>query len=85
MNTSSRAAKVLKAMGHPVRLEMVRGLAGDGCNVNKIVRTLGLPQSTVSQHLNVLKAAGIIRGEREGVRICYRVIDKLALSILDLM
>jgi len=44
-----------------------------------------LPQSTVSQHLGVLKAAGIIKGERRGVKVCYRVIDPLAQELLTII
>jgi len=55
------------------------------CHVDKIVKKLGLPQSTVSQHLGVLKAAGIIKGERRGVKVCYRVIDPLAQELLTII
>lgn len=80
---TDRNALVLKALGHPARLAIVRGLLKNACNVNKIVQHLGIPQSTVSQHLNVLKSAGIIRGERKGVCICYRVINALAVKIIN--
>ncbi len=80
-NYEDRAIK-LKALGHPVRLKIVKGLLKDGCNVNKIVEGLGLPQSTVSQHLTILKNAGIIKGVRSGVRICYKVVDGFTINIL---
>jgi DNA-binding transcriptional ArsR family regulator len=85
MNKASHISKLLKALGHPARLKIVKGLIGNKCNVNKMVKALAIPQSTVSQHLNVLKAAGVIKGERRGVEVCYRVIDALAKKIADLL
>jgi ArsR family transcriptional regulator len=76
-------AQVFQALGHPARLVMAKGLAENECQVGKIVKGLKLPQSTVSQHLKILKAAGIVKGERKGVSICYRVTDKLVRRILS--
>jgi len=78
-----REAQVFHAIGHPIRLAIVKGLLKEECNVNKIVGCLGIPQSTVSQHLGVLKAAQIIQGERRGVKICYQVKDPLVKKILS--
>jgi ArsR family transcriptional regulator len=80
MDKASRAsheyyAGVLKALAHPIRLRIVMGLMDCGCNVGKIVRELGLPQSTISQHLGVLRRAGILVPRRKGVEICYSVVD----------
>ncbi|OGC12220.1 transcriptional regulator [candidate division WOR-1 bacterium RIFOXYA12_FULL_52_29] len=81
---TEKRAELLKALGHPARLAIVRGLLGSECNVNKMVNGLGLPQSTVSQHLNVLKAAGVIKGERRGVKVCYRVVDQFVKKVLEI-
>ena len=70
------ASEILKALAHPHRLCIVKGLIGNCCNVSKMQECLGLPQSTVSQHLFKLKAAGIIEGKRSGTEICYSVVDK---------
>lgn len=65
-------ARVSKALGHPARIKIVEHLASsDRCVCGKIVDVLPLAQSTVSQHLKILKEAGVIRGEVEGPRICY--------------
>ena len=77
-----KSAAVLKALGHPARLKMVGGIAKYGCHVNKIVENLGLPQSTVSQHLAALRAAGIVTFEKKGVRACYRLTDKRFIKII---
>ena len=68
-------AEMLKALSHPHRLCIVKGLIDNKCNVTKMQECLGLPQSTVSQHLAKLKAAGIIDGERKGLEVCYSVVD----------
>jgi ArsR family transcriptional regulator len=67
-----RLARMFKALGNPVRLEILRQLAEcQSCICNDIVAVLPLAQSTVSQHLKVLKEAGLIRGEIEGPATCY--------------
>src|SRR5262245_17436357 len=73
-------ARRIKALGHPARLAIVRALANTSrCSCGDIVRGLPLAQSTVSQHLKVLREAGIIRGEIGGPRSCYWV-DPAALA-----
>jgi ArsR family transcriptional regulator len=67
-----RLARMFKALGNPVRLEILRQLADcQRCICGDIVAALPLAQSTVSQHLKVLKEAGLIRGEIEGPATCY--------------
>ena len=64
-------AEKLKAISHPHRLCIIKGLMDNSCNVTKIQECLNLPQSTVSQHLAKLKSAGIIEGKRKRLEICY--------------
>ena len=80
-------AKVIKMLGHRIRLKIVAGLCScpQKCNVTHIGECLGLPQGTVSQHLTLLKHAGIIIGKREGVEMYYSVIHPLAKQIVALM
>ena len=79
-------SELLKALGHPVRLRIVCGLmCGDGCNVNKIVDNLQLPQSTVSQHLAVLRNQDIISFRKEGVKTCYSVTNPLVRQIVEVL
>ncbi len=82
MNEQS-ASELLKAMGHPVRLRILKGLIRHGCNVGRIVAALGLPQSTVSQHLSILRKCGVIAPQKKGVRTCYEVVDVRARKIVD--
>jgi ArsR family transcriptional regulator len=63
-----------KALGHPARVQILRILVRrDACICGDIVDELPLAQSTVSQHLKVLKEVGLIRGEVDGSRVCYCV------------
>jgi ArsR family transcriptional regulator len=65
-------ARLSKAMGHPARVKILRVLVRrTTCICGDIVGELSLAQSTVSQHLKVLKAAGLIRGDVDGPRSCY--------------
>lgn len=78
-------AEKLKAIAHPDRLCIVKGLYESSCNVSTIQKCMKLPQSTVSQHLAKLKAAGIISGKRKGLEICYSVVDEDIISIIKLL
>jgi ArsR family transcriptional regulator len=65
-------ALLAKALGHPARVRILRLLlASETCFCGQIVSVLPLAQATVSQHLKVLKDAGLVRGEIEGPRTCY--------------
>ncbi len=67
-------AMLAKALGHPARVQIVRLLVRrNACICGDIVDELPLAQSTVSQHLKVLKDAGLIKGEIDGPRVCYCV------------
>ena len=67
-----RLARMLKALGNPVRFQIMQTLADrNSCITQEIVDTTPLAQSTVSQHLKVLREAGLIRGEIEGPATCY--------------
>lgn len=67
-----RLAKMLKALGNPVRFQIMETLAvRQTCMTYEIVDTVPLAQSTVSQHLKVLREAGLIQGEIEGPATCY--------------
>jgi len=80
-----KKADKLKVLAHPHRLCIIKGLIEKKCNVSKIQECMELPQSTVSQHLAKLKAAGIIDGERNGLEICYSVVDQEIAEIVKLM
>ena len=65
-------ARLTKATGHPTRVKILRLLAHrTTCVCGEIVDELPLAQSTVSQHLKILKEAGLVRGTVDGPRVCY--------------
>jgi DNA-binding transcriptional ArsR family regulator len=78
-------ASKLKVLGHPIRLCIINGISKKGCHVKQICEDLGIPQPVISLHLSKLKAAGIVAGERRGNYVCYRVVDKATLRLLDLL
>ena len=61
-----------KALAHPVRVQILRILLErKACLCGEIVAELPLAQATVSQHLKILKEAGLVQGEIDGPRVCY--------------
>jgi DNA-binding transcriptional ArsR family regulator len=76
-------AEILRAIAHPVRLCIIKGLMNKECNVSHMQECLGLPQSTVSQHLSILRAKGIIKGERSGLEITYNVVNEDVKKIIN--
>ena len=69
---SDEIAAVAKALGHPARIHIIQLLlAKRSCIGCDIVDEVGLAQSTVSEHLRILKSAGVIVGEIERPRVCY--------------
>ncbi len=78
-------ANLAKALGHPARVAILRLLGRkNACICGDIVAELPLAQSTVSQHLKVLKEAGLIRGDVDGPRVCY-CIEPRALRRLKVL
>ncbi len=68
----ARLARMFKALGNPVRFQIVKTLAEcQECVCGDIVATTPLAQSTVSQHLKVLREAGLIQGDVDGQATCY--------------
>ena len=79
-------ATLAKALGHSARVQILRLLVRkDACICGDIVGELPLAQSTVSQHLKVLKNAGLIRGEIDGPRVCYCIEPRTLRRLKALM
>lgn len=76
-------AEILKVLAHQVRLQIAYGLSEFGdCNVKNIWTCLGLPQSNVSQHLNVMKNKGILTSRREGAEKHYILKNRLVEDLI---
>lgn len=81
----NQTADTLKAIAHPVRLCIIKGLLEKGsCNVSYMQDCLDLPQSTVSQHLQKLRSLGIVETERNGLEINYSVKDEKIKQLIQL-
>ncbi|MCX6566422.1 MAG: metalloregulator ArsR/SmtB family transcription factor [Candidatus Aminicenantes bacterium] len=68
-------ARMFRALAHPARIRLIRRLMEGDCCVSEAEACLKISQPNVSQHLKILKTAGLIVGERRGAKICYRLID----------
>ena len=72
MTVSDPLAPLAKALGHPARIRVLQALGARGeCLCGEVVEVVGLAQSTVSQHLKVLREAGLVTGTVDGPRTCY--------------
>lgn len=81
-NETNEMSEILKALGHPARLEIVKFLmSSPSCICGDIVEVLPLAQSTVSKHLSELKKVGIIKGTIAGNNICYCLDEKVIQKI----
>lgn len=79
----ARKAELLKTMAHACRLRLLLALArGHGCDVTTLIGQCGQPQPYVSQQLRILREAGLVVGERLGLRICYRLADPEVVGVL---
>lgn len=79
-------ARLCKALAHPARVRLLKLLLSrDSCLCGELVDELPLAQSTVSQHLKILKAAGLVAGTLDGPRTCYCVVPGRVRRLGDLL
>jgi DNA-binding transcriptional ArsR family regulator len=84
MNASHKHnAQIMKALSHPIRYCIVDSLVDGEHRVTDMVDCLSIPQPTVSQHLNILKRAGIISARRHGNEIHYSVCSREAEKVVS--
>ena len=78
VSSAEELAKLTWAIAHPARVRIVRLLLiRTSCVCGEIVDQMPLAQSTVSQHLKILKESGLVQGEIDGPRICYCINQKM--------
>jgi ArsR family transcriptional regulator, arsenate/arsenite/antimonite-responsive transcriptional repressor len=76
-DTELRLVQMMKALGHPARMQIVRYLSeAKQCITGDIVEVLPLAQATVSQHLKVLRESGLVCGTIEGPSTCYCLCEE---------
>lgn len=76
---------VLKVLASPKRLEIIHLLADGPCEVTRLAAELGISQPNASQHLAVMRAAGVVERERDGREVSYRLADPDIIVACDLM
>ncbi len=76
-------AACLKILAHPLRLRIVEILEKEDLTVGLLAERLGLPQAAVSQHLNLMKARGLLISQRQGRSVHYRVLHPQCSQILS--
>ncbi len=85
-DTLEHMAETLKAIAHPVRLQIVNILMSGERSVGDLVRTLGTKQSLTSQQLSILKSRGVLKSRRNGNVVFYSIqnngIKNIMASIL---
>ena len=70
-----RNASIYRILANPKRLEILNLLKKGECSVEAIIKVTGLPKANVSQHLALLRHNGLVHTRRQGLNICYRIVD----------
>ncbi len=78
-----KAAKVLKTLGHPVRIAIIEALKDEELKVSDIQERIGEPQAITSQHLRLMENREILSSRRDGVQVFYRLRDEFITKILE--
>ena len=81
----SLQSEVMKILASPRRLEILHLLADEPKEVGRLADEMGISQPNVSQHLAVMRAAGIVEAERDGREVRYRLTDLDVIAACDLM
>jgi len=76
-------ARAAQALAHPVRLQILELLRDEGAYVMHLTNALNHRQAYLSQHLAVLREAGLVVGERKGMTVMYRVSDPRVFDLLE--
>jgi len=77
------ASRIARAISHPVRLQILNELRGEGAYVMHLTSVLGRPQANISQQLMVLRQAGLVTAIRDGMTVLYQISDPQVLVVVD--
>ena len=78
-----RAARTLRVLAHADRIKMIEMLIGERLSVGALAELVNLPAAAVSQHLNMMRAHGIVEAQREGRMVFYKVVSPQALYLIE--
>lgn len=79
-----KQAKIFKALAHPLRLNIIKKLAKGELCVCKLNEDVDFSQSNLSQHLRILKEAGILHSRKEGMWMYYSIANSKVLEIISM-
>ncbi len=82
MTLEDMYVRIYKALAHPIRIKIVMNLLNGPLCVCVLNENVEFSQSNLSQHLKILKDAGILASEKDGIRIMYRIKDNEVLNLL---
>jgi len=83
MTLEDMYVRIYKALAHPIRIKIVRTLRDGPLCVCTLNENVEFSQSNLSQHLKILKDAGILKSEKDGIRILYSIKDDEVKNLLD--
>lgn len=78
-------AEICRTLSHPVRIAMLHLLAAEPREVGRLATAIGISQPNASQHLSVMRSAGLVEAERDGRGAIYRLTDRGVIDACDLM
>lgn len=76
-------ARVLRVIAHPHRLKIIELIARRELTVGEVAHQVGIAPNACSQHLNIMRAHGVLSSRRDGKTICYKVENPHALNVLS--
>ncbi len=82
-DSAEHVAEVLKAIAHPLRLQIIELLRDTDMCVGDIVEALGQHQAVISHQLNLMKDKDVLASTRNGTKVCYRIENKNVINVLD--
>lgn len=85
MSINDMYVKIFKALAHPIRIKIVRSLINGALCVCDLNDNVEFSQSNLSQHLKILRDAGILKSEKEGLKIMYSIKDKRVIELINIV
>lgn len=83
MGLEELQAKIFKALGHPIRLKIVKKLMEEDMCACKFINDIDFSQSNLSQHLKILKEAGVVSSEKIGMNVIYSLANREIAEIIS--
>ena len=77
--------RICPALNHPLRMKILYVLNEKAMNVGELTVEMGIPQSSVSRHLRVLRERGLVRAERQGTTIWYALAEPELATVIDIL